>query len=168
MVKQTKISENVREKEKERDRQKDRDRKIVEGMNRSQNIDVTDYNLRIDEQTSHRNQDHLSNLSFHFPDVKHSDHDAELSDQARGRSKSINQRFRMGRNESEDREDDVEISTKSESLSYAVYKRRKGGRKQAGLAPSPSFEGALRFSFLVCFSSFSFPISDSPLSSFSN
>ena len=140
MVKQTKISENVREKEKERDRQKDRDRKIVEGMNRSQNIDVTDYNLRSDDQNSNRHQDH-STLSFHFPDAKHSDHDAELSDQARGRSKSINQRFRMSKNESEDREDDVEISTKSESLSYAVYKRRKGGRKPAGLAPSPTFEG---------------------------
>ena len=115
-------------------------------MNKSQNIDVTDCSLRTDEQTSDRDQDHLSTLSFHFPDVKNSDHDAELSDQARGRSKSINQRFRMGRNESEDREDDVEICTKSESLSYAVYKRRKGGRKQAGLAPSPTFEGELRFS----------------------
>ena len=47
---------------------------------------------------------------------------------ARERKKSINQQFRMEWNEKDDGDYDQEISTKSESLTYASYARKRGAR----------------------------------------
>ena len=57
-----------------------------------------------------------------------SDAERNLFKQIRDRKQSINQQFRMDWNEKDDEEHDLEISTKSELLTYASYARKKGKR----------------------------------------
>ena len=124
VMEKEKAKEMERQKDNERGREKEKLRKTY-SLTHCKSMDVTEIPS---------NRPRTGTLDLHFPVIdtqddrdKEAEIERALFEQARGRRKSINQRFRSNTCEDEEQAYDLEVSTKSESLTYASFNRRKAG-----------------------------------------
>ena len=126
-IEKEKMKEKEREKEKERDKEKEKLRRVG-SLTHCKSMEITEVPLGL------VNRPRTGTLDQCFPVIdtederdKEAEVERALFEQARGRRKSINQRFRSKSCEDEEQTYDLEVSTKSESLTYASFNRRKAG-----------------------------------------
>lgn len=144
MIKQTektkKLKANIeKEKMKEKEKEKEKEKlRRVGSLTHCKSMEISEVPLGI------VNRPRTGTLDLHFPVIdtederdKEAEVERALFEQARGRRKSINQRFRSKSCEDEEQAYDLEVSTKSESLTYASFNRRKAGHNSS-LAPGIS------------------------------
>ena len=143
MVKQTEktkkliaVIEKEKQKEIEREREKEREKDNEKGREKEKLRQISSLthckSMELTENPLHSSISKKGTLDLLFPAVdSQDDRDKEaeieraLFEQARGRRKSINQRFRSTSCDDEEQTYDLEVSTKSESLTYASFSRRK-------------------------------------------
>ena len=131
-----KETQKEKEREREREREKEREKDNEKGREQEKLRKISSLthckSMELTENPLHSSKSKKGSLDQHFPTVdsqddreKEAEIERALFEQARGRRKSINQRFRSTSCEDEEQTYDLEVSTKSESLTYASFNRRK-------------------------------------------